>query len=146
MPTWFRHLRQALVSSRPARRISCHPLLEGLEQRCLLDGSMGFVQKALVSDIPGLAAHTDLAVINPWGFTETAHGQFLVSNNGSGNAAAFDADGNPLGAPIVIPPPAGSPAGTHSAPNGQVANHTGDFVISAGGHSAPASVLFSTED
>src|SRR5262249_33282892 len=50
------------------------------------------------------------------------------------------------GAPIVIPPPAGSPAGTTAAPTGQVANATRDFVISEGGRSAPAATLFATED
>src|SRR5262249_26130682 len=114
--------------------------------RWLLNAGAGFVETNLVSDVPGLAAHTDPAVVNPWGFTETPRGQFLLSDNGSGNAALFAADGTPLGAPIVIPPPAGSPAGTTSAPTGQVANATPDFVIREGGRSAPAAVLFSTED
>jgi uncharacterized protein (TIGR03118 family) len=108
--------------------------------------SVGFVQTPLVSDIPGLAPHTDPAVVNPWGFTESSRGEFLLSNNGTGTAALFAADGTPLGAPIVIPPPAGSPAGTTSTPNGQVANATSDFVIHEGGRSGPATILFSTED
>jgi uncharacterized protein (TIGR03118 family) len=117
---------------------------ERLEQRRLL--SAGFVETNLVSDIPGFAAHTDSAVVNPWGFTETPGGQFQLSDNGTGTAAVFTADGTPLGAPIVIPPPPGSPAGTTSTPNGQIPNPTSDFVISEGGRSAPASVIFSTED
>lgn len=118
--------------------------VEPLEVRSLL--SAAFVQTALVSDIPGAAAHTDPVVVNPWGFTETATGQFQLSNNGTGTAAVFAADGTPLGAPIMIPPPAGSPAGTTSTPNGQLTNSTSDFVITEGGRSAPATVLFSTED
>src|SRR5262249_37283814 len=54
--------------------------------------------------------------------------------------------GTPLGAPIVIPPPAGSPPGTTAAPTGEVANATSDFVISEGGRRAPAAILFSSED
>jgi uncharacterized protein (TIGR03118 family) len=131
--------RKAAHSSRRLR-------LEPLEQRCVLSANPAFIETNLVSDIPGLAPHTDPAVVNPWGFTETPRGQFFLSNNGSGTAAVFAADGTPLGAPVVIPPPAGSPAGTTSTPNGQVTNATGDFVISEGNRSAPAVNLFSTED
>lgn len=119
---------------------------ESLEPRRLLSAVTGFVEKNLVSDIPGIAPHADPVVVNPWGFTETPGGQFQLSDNGSGTAAVFAADGTPLGAPITIPPPAGSPAGTTSTPNGQITNDTSDFVISENGHSAPASFLFSTED
>src|SRR5436305_12687195 len=88
-------------------------ILERLEDRSL---PSGFTQTALVSDVPGLAAHTDPAVVNPWAFTESPRGDFLLTNNGSGNAALLAADGTPLGGPITIPPPAGSPAGSTSAP------------------------------
>jgi uncharacterized protein (TIGR03118 family) len=143
MLTWLRSLRHAFAAGRQPGRPS-RLRIEYLENRCLL--SNGFVETALVSDIPGVAPHTDPAVLNPWGFTETPGGQFLVSLNGSGSAALFAADGTPLGAPITIPPPAGSPPGTTSTPNGQVTNNTPDFEISGGGISAPATVLFSTED
>jgi uncharacterized protein (TIGR03118 family) len=108
--------------------------------------SRGFVQAALVSDIPGLAPHTDSALVNPWGFTVSSRGEFLISDNNGGNAALFAADGTALGAPIVMPPPGGSPAGSTGTPTGQVLNATSDFVISEGSSSAPASALFSTED
>jgi uncharacterized protein (TIGR03118 family) len=141
MPQWIPRRACAGRRSRPA---PYRPAVEALEDRRLLDH--GFVQTALVSDVPGLAPNTDPAVVNPWSFTETPGGQFLLSANGTGSAPLFAADGTPLGAPIVIPPPAGSPAGTTSAPTGQVANTTPDFVITESGRSAPAAVLFSTED
>ena len=108
--------------------------------------SRGFVQTALVSDIPGLAPHTDPALVNPWGFTVSSRGEFLISDNNGGNAALFAPDGSALGAPIVMPPPGGSQPGSTGTPTGQVLNHTSDFVISEGGRSAPAAALFSTED
>jgi uncharacterized protein (TIGR03118 family) len=104
------------------------------------------VETNLVSDIPGLAPHTDPALLNPWGFTVSSRGDFLISDNNGGNAALFAADGTALGAPIVMPPPGGSPAGSTGAPTGQVLNASSDFVISEGGRSAPAAALFSTED
>jgi uncharacterized protein (TIGR03118 family) len=108
--------------------------------------SIGFVQTPLVSNIPGLALHTDPDLINPWGFLETPQGQFRVAANGAGNAPLITARGDVIGPAVVLPPPAGSPRGTTSAPTGAVSNTTGDFVISFDGRSAPATALFSTED
>jgi uncharacterized protein (TIGR03118 family) len=141
MSQWILRRTRAGRRSRP---VPCRPAVEALEDRRLLDH--GLVQTALVSDVPGLAPNTDPAVVNPWSFTQTADGQFLLSANGTGSAPLVAADGTPLGAPIVIPPPAGSPPGSTSAPTGQVANPTADFVITANGRSAPAAVLFATED
>jgi uncharacterized protein (TIGR03118 family) len=122
-------------------------MLESLEQRCLLDaGATGFVQTNLTSDIPGLAAHTDRDLINPWGFSETPQGQFRISSNGAGNAPLLNAQGREIGKAVILQPPLGSPPGTTTTPNGQAVNTTSDFVISDDGKSAPASVLFSTED
>jgi uncharacterized protein (TIGR03118 family) len=96
--------------------------------------------------MPGLAPHTDPALVNPWGFTLSSRGDFLISDNNGGNAALFAPSGAALGAPIVMPPPGGSPPGSTGTPTGEVLNHTSDFVISEGGRSAPAKALFSTED
>src|SRR5262245_13186768 len=144
MHTWSRTVRQTFRRRRHVRRPSCRLRVEYLEDRCLL--SRGFVQTSLVSDIPGLAPNTDSALVNPWGFAVSAHGNFLISDNNGGNAALFASDGTALGAPIVMPPPGGSPPGSTGTPTGQVLNPTSDFVISEGSSSAPASALFSTED
>ena len=140
MNRWLQYLRGA----RRSNPIHCRPLVEQLEDRSLL--STGYVQTALVSDIPGFAPNTDRNLINPWGFTETSAGQFRVSANGSGRGILLAANGEKSGADIIIPPPAGSPAGTTSTPNGVVPNTTSGFVITVNGRSAPATLLFSTED
>jgi len=119
-------------------------MLERLEARTLL--TTGFVETPLVSNVPGLAPNTDRELINPWGFAETSSGQFRVAANGSGQGILFDAQGQKSGADITIPPPADSPAGTNSTPNGVIINTTSDFVITFNGRSAPATMLFSTED
>jgi uncharacterized protein (TIGR03118 family) len=126
------------------RRSSCRPGIEHLEDRNLL--SNGFIQTALVSDVPGLAPNIDPKLINPWGFSETPAGQFRVASNGDGRGILFDAQGAKSGADIIIPPPAGSPSGTTSTPNGVVSNPTSGFVITVNGRSTPATLLFSTED
>jgi uncharacterized protein (TIGR03118 family) len=144
MRTWFRNFRQAPGAKRPIRRPSFPLGIDCLEDRCLL--SNGFVQTALVSDIPGLAPNTDRELINPWQFFETPDGQFRVASNGAGQAIQFNAQGQKSAADINIPPPAGSPAGSISHPNGVVPNTTSGFVITVNGKSAPATLLFSTED
>jgi uncharacterized protein (TIGR03118 family) len=58
----------------------------------------------------------------------------------------LSAQGKEIGKAVLLQPPLGSPPGTTTTPNGQAVNTTPDFVISDDGNSAPASVLFSTED
>src|SRR5437660_1721907 len=136
MRTWFRNFRQVSRAALRSRHHSCRVGVEYLEDRCLLSG--GYAQTALVSDIPGLAPNRDRNLINPWGFSETAAGQFRVAANGSGRGILLDAQGEKSGADIIIPPPAGSPSGTTSTPNGVISNTTSGFVITLNGKSAPA--------
>jgi uncharacterized protein (TIGR03118 family) len=146
MRSLFPALRPRSLARRTPRRTPYRPQVDPLEQRCLLDADLGFVQTNLVSNLPGVAAHTDPDLTNPWSFSETPSGQFRVSANGAGNAPLINAEGHVFEPAVIVPPPLGSPPGTTSAPTGNVANHTTDFVISAAGRSAPATVIFSTED
>ncbi len=103
-----------------------------------------YQQTNIVSDVPGLAAQTDHNLINPWGLTLSPEGLFRVSDNGTGLSTVYDVRGNPHPTTVRIPLPPGD-TGT-ATPTGNVRNTTNDFVISDNGHSAPASVLFATED
>ena len=140
----FRRRPDVPLGSRASRRRH-RPALERLDQRCLLDAGLGYVQTGLASSVPGLTAHTIPDLINPWGFAETPDGQFRVSANGTGESLLLNAQGKDLGKTVIIPTPPGSSSST-SAPNGSVLNTTSDFVISHDGRSAPAEFLFSTED
>jgi len=142
MRTWFRKLRRA--ATRPNRLPPRRLALESLDSRCLPSTAQGFVTTNLVSNVPGLAAHTDPNLVNPWGFTLNAQGQFLISNNHSGTASLVAADGSQQAKPITIPSPSQNEA--TSSPNGQIVNTTSDFVFSKGDRKAPATILFSTED
>jgi uncharacterized protein (TIGR03118 family) len=146
MRTLFGQLTQTFRAPRPAPRALARPALECLEDRHLLDAGAGFVQTALASDIPGVAAHTNRNLVNPWGFAETPDGQFIISANGTGDQLTLNARGRTVERPVVDPPPLGSAPGTTTSPNGTVLNTTQDFVISDGGKSAPATVIASTED
>ena len=113
--------------------------------------SGGFYQQTnLVSDISGLASVTDPNLVNPWGLSHGPATPWWVSDNGKGVATLYKGDGTPfpVGSPLVvtIPPPAGSPAGTTSAPTGNIFNGTSDFVVTENGVSAPSLFIFATED
>jgi uncharacterized protein (TIGR03118 family) len=141
--------------SRWLRTFRCDRRSPGIEpkQRLLFDRledravpATGFVQTALVSDVPGFAANTDRKLVNPWSIVETPTGQFRVTANGTGRDVLLDAQGEKCGADIIIPPPPGSPPKTISAPTGEVSNATSGFVITVKGRSAPATLIFSSED
>jgi hypothetical protein len=95
-----------------------------------------FIQTNLVSDIPGLAALTELELHNPWGISHTAASPIWVSNQGTNTTNLFavtagndvmkvspaGTDGN-----IGIPTAGSGPA---QGPTGQVANpNTSDPTI-----------------
>src|SRR5262245_33841987 len=69
----------------------------------------GFVQTNLVSDVPGLASHTDANLKNPWGVALSSTSPFWVSNQVTGVATVFDGTGAPL--PLVVAVPGGNPTG-----------------------------------
>jgi uncharacterized protein (TIGR03118 family) len=110
-------------------------------------------QTNLVSDIPGLAAHTDPNLRNAWG-TSTGPGlPIWVSDNASGVTTLYDGHGNPQpgsGANqlvVTIPAPPSAGPGADGKPDGTVFNPTaGGFVVSKDGVSASARFLFATED
>jgi uncharacterized protein (TIGR03118 family) len=115
--------------------------------------SRAYQQTNLVSDIPGLALHTDPNLRNSWG-TSTGPGlPIWVSDNATGAATLYDGQGNPQPGPgnrqlvVSIPAPPSAGPGAVGAPDGTVFNPTPDgFVVSKNSASAPARFLFATED
>jgi uncharacterized protein (TIGR03118 family) len=130
--------------------------LTGLAASASATGSIAhsaYQQTNLVSDIPGLALHTDPNLRNSWG-TSTGPGlPIWVSDNATGVATLYDGQGNPQPGPgvhqlvVTIPAaPSGGP-GAAGTPDGTVFNPTPDgFAVSKNGVSAPARFLFATED
>ena len=109
-----------------------------------------YVQTNLVSDIPGLAAHTDPNLKNPWGTSVGPGSPIWVSDNHAGVTTLYDGAGNPQ--PLVVSIPAAPSAGQAAvgSPTGQAFSTfdptSTDFVISKNGKSGPAFFLFATED
>jgi uncharacterized protein (TIGR03118 family) len=113
--------------------------------------SGGFYRQTnLVSDLPKIAKFQDPNLVNSWGLSHGPATPWWVSDNGKGVSTLYKGDGTPfpVGSPLVvtIPPPAGSPAGTTSAPTGNVFNGTSDFVVTEKNVSGPSLFIFATED
>src|SRR5580765_3617661 len=77
-----------------------------------------YVQRNLVSDLPGVAANTDTNLVNPWGIAFNPTGPFWIADNHSGLSTLYDGSGIPQALVVNIPSPGGlSPAG---APTGLI--------------------------
>jgi uncharacterized protein (TIGR03118 family) len=119
-----------------------------------------YVQKNLISDIPGMADNLDPNLKNPWGLTRSPGGSpWWIGNNNSGTSTLENAAGGPVnifveangstGNFVVVPPPGFASPGTQSTPTGVVFNGSPtDFILSINGKSTgkPAVFIFATED
>src|ERR1700712_1304965 len=106
----------------------------------------GFVQTNLVSDIAGLAAHTDANLKNPWGISFLPGSPLWISDNGAGVSTLYDGAG--VATPLVVSiPAAASSAPAAGTPTGTVSNPAGvGFVVSKNGLSGASRFMFATED
>src|SRR5213083_1328356 len=100
----------------------------------------------LQSDIPGLAAHVDPNLVNPWGMAvPSATGPIWVSDNGTGVSILYNqADGTARSLIVTIPTSARNKDGGN--PTGVVFNGTSSFKVTLNGNSQPARFIFVSED
>jgi len=87
-----------------------------------------------------VAKFQDPDLVNPWGMSASPTSFIWASDNGTGLATLYTGDGQKQALVVTIPPPGGSPAGSISAPTGQVFNSAG------GGTFGGAAFMFATED
>jgi len=127
------------IATRPRSRL---PLITALVGTALASATVQaqYVQTNLVSDLPGVAAHTDPQLKNPWGMSFGPTSPFWVSDNGTGVSTLYNGLGVKQGLVVTIP---GLPGDGPGLPTGQVFNNTGSFQLSNG---ANASFLFATEN
>ena len=109
-----------------------------------------YAQHNLVSDLAGVADHTDPCLINAWGIAASPTSPLWVSANGSGLSTVYDGNGNSTALIVQVAGTAGagSPgrqcgktAFGAGSPTGIVFNDTSSFVLG----SSPATFLFSSE-
>ena len=119
-------MKFAMSSSRLTNTVLA-PALLGVAVLCLspsASSALGaYTQINLVSDIPGLASHTDPNLKNPWGISASATSPFWVSDAGTGVSTIYDSAGNINARVVTIPGPGVGP----SVPTGQIFNGTPSF-------------------
>ena len=101
----------------------------------------------LQSDIPGVAAHVDPNLVNPWGMAASSSsptGIIWVSDNGAGVSTLYHQDGTALSLVVTIPTAARNK--TQGNPTGIVSNTTSFFKVTLNGNSQPARFIFVSED
>ncbi len=91
-----------------------------------------YEQTNLVSDISGLAAHTDVNLKNPWGVSFSGGSPFWVSDQVTGVATLYNSTGTPQALVVTIP---------GGNPTGQFFNSTPDFKLT---NNLKALFVFST--
>jgi uncharacterized protein (TIGR03118 family) len=96
------------------------------------------------SDIPGLAAHVDPNLVNPWGMAASSGGTIWVSDNGTGVSTLYQQDGTARPLIVTIPTSARNKDGGN--PTGVVFNGTSFFNVTLNGTSRPAVFIFVSED
>src|SRR3954470_7529339 len=89
----------------------------------------------LVADLPGVAAHTDTNLVNPWGLAFDNPGNLVVADNGANLATFYQRSGNPINLQVNAP----------GAPTGLVCNHSPSDFVFGDTNTAPARYLFCTE-
>ncbi len=95
-----------------------------------------YQQTNLVSDVPGMAAHTDPNLVNAWGIAFNPNAFAWVADNHTGVATLYDGLGN--SPPLVVTIPTGSPTGI-------VFNGSPDFVVTGVAASGPGLFIFASE-
>ena len=104
--------------------------------------SQFYAQHNLVSDIPGLADHTDPNLVNSWGLDSGPTTPWWIADNGTGKATLYNVSTGAI--TIFTVPGAG---GAQGNPTGLVFNGGTGFVINNGvGAPGAARFIFSSED
>ena len=105
--------------------------------------SQFYEQHNIVSDIMGLADHTDPNVVNAWGLDSLNTSPWWFSDNGAGKTTLFNI-GTAATSFFTIP----GAGGAQGNPTGLVSNGGSGFVVNNGGTGSPSAArfIFASED
>src|SRR5512132_677 len=104
--------------------------------------SQFYAQHNIVSDVDGLADHTDSNVVNAWGLDSGPTTPCWFSDNCTGKTTLFNIATDAIQATFTVP----GAGGAQGNPTGLIFNGGTGFVVNNGAGSSPARFIFSSED
>jgi uncharacterized protein (TIGR03118 family) len=102
-----------------------------------------YVQTNLVSDVPGMATHTDPNLVNAWGIAFNPNAFAWVADNHTGVSTLYDGAGNPASLVVTIPPAPGDTG--PGSPTGIVFNGSSGFMVTKGTVTGTGIFIFASE-
>jgi len=105
--------------------------------------SQFYAQHNILSDIPGLADHTDSNLVNAWGLVSGPTTPWWISDNGTGKSTLYNVATDAIQAVFTVP----GAGGAQGNPTGIVFNGGTGFVVNNGvGSPSAAPFIFASED
>ena len=105
--------------------------------------SQFYAQHNILSDIPGLADHTDSNLVNAWGLVSGPTTPWWISDNGTGKSTLYNVATDAIPAVFTVP----GADGAQGNPTGIVFNGGTGFVVNNGvGSPSAAPFIFASED
>jgi uncharacterized protein (TIGR03118 family) len=105
--------------------------------------SQFYAQHNLVSDITGLAVHTDANVVNAWGLDSGPTTPWWIADNGTGKSTLYNVANDAIQATFTVP----GAGGAQGNPTGLVFSGGTGFVVDNGvGSPSAARFIFASED
>jgi uncharacterized protein (TIGR03118 family) len=105
--------------------------------------SQFYAQHNILSDIPGLADHTDSNLVNAWGLVSGPTTPWWIADNGTGKSTLYNVATDAIPAVFTVP----GAGGAQGNPTGIVFNGGTGFVVNNGvGSQSAARFIFASED
>ena len=104
--------------------------------------SQFYAQHNLISDVDGVADHTDSNVVNAWGLDAGPTTPWWFSDNGKGKTTLYNVSTGSIVTTFTVP----GAGGAQGNPTGLVFNGGPGFVINNGAGTSAARFIFSSED
>ena len=105
--------------------------------------SQFYAQHNILSDIPGLADHTDSNLVNAWGLVSGPTTPWWIADNGTGKSTLYNVATDAIPAVFTVP----GADGAQGNPTGIVFNGGTGFVVDNGvGSPSAARFIFASED
>ena len=132
----------ALIFGAQKTPVSASSEMAAKPSNTVMGPSQFYAQHNLISDVPGLADHTDPNLVNAWGLDASPTSPWWIADNGSGKATLYNVSSGAI--TIFTVPGAG---GAQGNPTGLVFNGGTGFVVNNGvGSPSAARFIFSSED